>query len=404
MRTQIQSRIQKRNPRSPLSPISPISPQSSFALNQTRGHGSSPFAFSEDQSAHFTLSQSNEDSLLLQKGYKITKKISNTSQTELFQGIRLMDQTTVVVKKMHKLLFTLQFAKAGEIAPVIEQDILKEATILYYLTVDNTPTAHYISKYIDLVESEHYYYLITEYEDKTIHLKQFIRTAQQYITSGKLRRKQYNKSIKYIFWQIFVLMRWLHVDMHCCHLNLRLENVMLENVAFIMRSDGTMSVSSSVSIKICGFGRSEVFKTTCDEGAMYKCDKAYDVRYEESCYDARSADIWSLGSMLYHCYSGGPLLPGYSALTSGKLKRYLVKTCATNSKMIDLLCKLLKPDESNTLDMMDVLQHPCFKMYYQKYKKRIAEKARTQRLRLMKQKDVLRSLPYYNIDKKVSFV
>eukprot|EP01083_Nonionella_stella_P099219 278964_1 len=392
-----------------MSPISPAtlgsSSQSSRVLHAhpiPESHVSdATFTFSDDDSM-FQESQNDDDSILTRKGYrKIGKKV-HTSQGELFHCI-LSNQRRVGIKKVNKSMYARRFVQSDA------HDILKEATILYYLTVKNTPTAQYIAQYIDFIESEHCYYLITEYEERTINLKQFIRTAQRYIARGILRQKEYNKTIKYIFWQMFVLMRWLHADMHCCHLDLRLENIMLENVAFVMGPKGSMSVNSSISIKIRGFGRSEVFKAMRDEKSeMFKCNKPYDVQYEQSLdsrsYDARSADIWSLGSMLYHCYSGGPLLPGYSALSSAKLKRYLLKTCIANSKMIDLLCKLLKPRESNTLDMMDVLQHPCFKMYYQKYKNRIAEKARTQRLRLMNQKGMLQSLPYYNIEKKVSFV
>eukprot|EP01084_Bolivina_argentea_P026824 49883_1 len=361
------------------------------------------FTLSDDGSMfQESRSQNDDDSILTRKGYRKIGKTVINSQGELFH-CTLPNQRRVVIKKVNKSMYARRLVQSDG------YDIVKEATILYYLTVENTPTAQYMTQYIDLIESEHCFYLITEHEERSTNLKQFIRTAQRYIARGILRQKEYNKTIKYIFWQMFVLMRWLHADMHCCHLDLRLENIMLENVAFVMGRKGSMTVNSSISIKICGFGRSEVFKAMRDEKSdIFKCNKPYDAQYEQSlisnCYDARSADIWSLGSMLYHCYSGEPLLVGYSTLTSGKLKRYLLRTCIANPKMIDLLCKLLKPHKSNTLAMMDVLQHPCFKMYYQKYKNRIAEKARTQRLRLMNQKGMLQSLPYYNIEKKVSFV
>ena len=67
--------------------------------------------------------------------------------------------------------------------------------------------------------------------------------------------------VKYLVWQLSVIVYWLHRDMNCCHLDLTLENIMLQNATFIENSDdGTVSINPNIKIKVCDFGLAEIFR------------------------------------------------------------------------------------------------------------------------------------------------
>ena len=131
---------------------------------------------------------------------------------------------------------------------VWDKNVMKEAFILEHLSLDNTSIGNQISSYIELIGCEKNQYLVTEFIDGPT-LKEFVLTAHEFIASGRLNIKQYQKSIKLIFWQIMVVLKWMHDDMRCCHLNFCVENIVLENANFIEREDATNSVIISPNIK-----------------------------------------------------------------------------------------------------------------------------------------------------------
>ncbi len=92
----------------------------------------------------------------------------------------------------------------------VEKNIVNEAKILKYLTLDNKCT-DYITKFIDFFESD------TEYVNGQRTLKQFVQKAHDYISNNKLDIKHYQKIIKYIFWQISAIVHWMHSDMKCTY-------------------------------------------------------------------------------------------------------------------------------------------------------------------------------------------
>ena len=93
----------------------------------------------------------------------------------------------------------------------------QEAIILHHLTVDNRATADYIVRFVDFFETEHCYFLVMEWGGD-LTLNQFCDKAFEYLHSGRLDVKEYKRIVKYIFWQLSVIIYWLHHDMHCCHL------------------------------------------------------------------------------------------------------------------------------------------------------------------------------------------
>lgn len=127
-----------------------------------------------------------------------------------------MDHVAIkqISKKLHRSGESIQ---EDGFSTIVEKNIIKEAMILKYLTKDNRPNGGYIAKYIDFFESDDDYYLVMEYVgDK--NLAQFVKEAHQYIKEKKLKLSAYKQVIKYLFWQISVMVHWMHQDMKTCHL------------------------------------------------------------------------------------------------------------------------------------------------------------------------------------------
>mmetsp|Transcript_16730 Transcript_16730/g.26563 ORF Transcript_16730/g.26563 Transcript_16730/m.26563 type:complete len:640 (-) Transcript_16730:392-2311(-) len=410
----------------------------------------------------YQLTGVDEELIFAKHGYKKIRKVCDTLQGELMEAEivkhsksfqkdqarrKLCENANiqrVAIKKVDKCLFKQRIAKIDGMVYCVEEDVVKEALILHHLTVDNRATANYVVQFIELFESEENYYLVMEYIDGDCNLQQFTEIAHQYIAEGKLKLKAYQKIVKYIFWQLVAVLYWLHRDMKCCHLNLTLENVMLQNAQFIENEDGTVSVNPSISAKLVDFGRSELFKvksttasTDAEKANPFLCTKhearMEDVQYlspqqyQEEAFDARAADMWALGQMLYACCVGAPLYAsmadfesdysidddtdvedggdkymnnGFWAIKHNKLKQYLQINNLTkfvNAKLFDLIDHCLKIEEAERFDIEQTLRHPWYKSYLVKYKERIEKKSMSQQERLKEQKPKLTLFPYYQL-------
>ena len=173
------------------------------------------------------ITQSDEDLMFAENGYKRLYKICDSLQGGIYKAKMIKESITekfVIVKKVCKYLTDEQIArkKCDEsnetITFCIEENILKEAIITKHLTVDNIPTGGYIPKFIDFFESESHYYLVREYVDG-ITFKEFIDTAHKYIKDGRLDKREYRKCVKYLMWQFIATFRFLHDIFHCMHCN-----------------------------------------------------------------------------------------------------------------------------------------------------------------------------------------
>eukprot|EP01084_Bolivina_argentea_P019007 35389_1 len=336
------------------------------------------------------LTQINEDILLHNHGYRIMHKICDTMQGDLFKALNVNTNRFVAIKKTDKQLFAKRIAIQDRIHFCVTENIIKEAHILKYLTVDNTPIGDYIVQYIDFFESGESYYLVMEYIASETDLKQFILKAKRYIQCGKMDIKAYQKTMKFLLWQLFVTVQWLHLSMKCCHLDLCLENVLLKNANFIETNHGIV-IDQRIAIKLSDFGVSEVFKKDylCLKQPLSLENTAYasPTVFDEEEYDAECADNWSLGMLLFEIMTAGKhiynpleihaLYSGYWALKHDQLRQYLAGNNMLsyfNVCSFSILTGLLSFNERNRLKGMDILKHEWFDKYYKRYQRQIAKK------------------------------
>ena len=300
---------------------------------------------------------------------------------------------------------------------VVEEDILKESVILNILTIANQPPADYIAKFIEFFEDENAFYLVMEYCGDQ-NLLQFTENAHKYIKQKKLSLKEYQKMVKYLFWQICVMINWFHSAMHTCHLDLCMENIIIKNSKFIKNEDGTVSINPKICVKIVDFGCAEIFNPGKYDN--FKCGKVtltgkYQYRapqvYHNIIYDARKADIYQLGVILYHMSVGVPIYqfqnssidPGFLCVEHNNIELYLKMQKLlhfVNKKLIKLLNGMLNTNEKQRVNSFQILTHEWFQVYYKKYKNRIEISTKKQKETNLLNKESMNGFPYYTINER----
>ena len=181
-----------------------------------------------------------------------------------------------------------------------------------------------------------------------------------------------------------------------CILNIGCDNIYIENVQFIQHDDGSITLPSSVLIKICDFGVAEIFNSNAPNNCFqFKCDKhglnidneAYHAPeiVDGIAYNASKADMWSLGMIFYRLLTGKQLYDaqdiiatqcnndnqnGYWALHHNRLKKYLKISGLQKYFGVEsyaLLCALLAINEEDRASVTECIGNIYFKSYYNKY-------------------------------------
>jgi len=164
------------------------------------------------------------------------------------------------------------------------------------------------TKYENFFDNESFYYLAMEHGGSDLF--DFIIEAHELISAKKLKIKEWRKFSKYLFWQMIVVVKWLHNDMNICHLDISLENILIQNATFVPSNDGkTFTINPNVNIKICDFGLAEIFRKDsfrCTKFCGKTNYKAPEVYGKNGVFDARKADIWSLGITCIEMITGKP--------------------------------------------------------------------------------------------------
>jgi serine/threonine protein kinase len=364
------------------------------------------------------ISSVDEEVLLAEHGYERVAKISHSLQGEIFMAEVVATGVKVAIKKTCKSLYQQKIAVVAGVHFCIEEDAVKEANNLKLCT-DHEPIGDYLVKFIEFFESSTHFYLVTEYIEGR-NMKEFVEKCHLYIEDGKMDVKQYQTVLRHIMWQLSTVVLWLHQDMHCAHLDLSMGNIILKNAEFTVNKAGEIVIDSNISIKLGDFGLSELFKFDPeDEMDGFACSKESlfidAISYcapevHEGFYDARGADMWALGMILYTSAVGTPpyeimdifpdSLSGYWHVHNGQIKKYITQTGKSNyinSSMLALMNALLNTDADQRLTAAQLVKHQWFESHYADNKENIEQKSRATH-KLLECTKKAQSLQYYEFE------
>lgn len=195
---------------------------------------------------------------------------------------------------------------------------------------------------------------------------------------------------------------------------------MIENAEFMEGEDGKVSVGSQLSVKVVDFGVAEIFGPRGEKGivsfdcmksgltvdnAPYVAPKVFD----HDIYDARMADIWSLGQMFYGMMSGDTLWEaqdlwdepqnGYLALKTGKLKQWMKMNNLSRffrGNAFPLLDSMMMFEEEKRVPASRLMKMSWFKSYSERYGQKIDENMQRDIQLLQQQTELMDTFPFYS--------
>jgi len=362
-----------------------------------------------------------EEISLAEHGYRSIGNISDTLQGTLIKAeiIRSTKENAhigdvgsmVAIKRAEKKLVAEKIVvekaddeQKEDISIVVDENIVKEARVLKYLTFQNKcPYKDKIATFVEFFEDDTYYYLVTEYVEG-ITLREFMEQAVQYIGDGSLSRKKYICSVKSILWQLVSTLRWMHEAHRCVHLDLTMSSIMLtpENHMQIFEQavKGKMAINKSLIVKLVDFGVSEIYPPgtinfNCSKMCLtldqFQC-RCPNQQMERS-YNAKAHDMWCVGHLFFELMTASKLYTvqelfyadksngGLKALMTNQLRPYLKRVglmqCFT-AKQFALVEGLLTMDEEHRWTAAQVTESGWYAgQYRNKYLKSLKSKIKS---------------------------
>jgi len=241
----------------------------------------------------------------------------------------------------------------------------------------------------------------------------WIVRCHQWIRDGRLSLKQWRQYIRDLLLQICGFVEWLHSAMNVCHLDISLENMLIQNNRFKADGKGGVRLSRKMQIKICDFGLAEYFDPDTNPSfectkfvgkTHYKSPKVYAKREP---FDARKADIWSLGVSCFMMMAGAPpyKLPTahdehYPLVEQHDVMAILRRWGRAHYVEADgesLLNGMLNVDEAERLSALQLLRHPFFRRHQKHSVKMNRPKRRSLKMETYRDDRALRESANHNI-------
>eukprot|EP01083_Nonionella_stella_P083774 231698_1 len=309
--------------------------------------------------------------------YQPLEVMAKTLQGSVYKSSK--NEATFAIKITSKALHHSRVTYQHSRAISIKEDIIKETQILKYLTHGPEPSQppHAIHpsciKYVDFFEDGHNYFLVMDHKGDSLF--NFVKQCHEFVQKGFITLPVWHSFVKRALKQITSLIDWLHNTMHVCHLDVSLENFVIQNINLSFDESTQMILNfERFEIHIIDFGVAEMFPNDfkCSKHVgktLYKAPEIYD-RAES--FDARSADCWSLGVCLFMMVVGSPPFPRASSddalfkaiVMNHALDRVLEawgKADYVSLDLLDLFGRLLCVNPERRLNIKEVAQHSFFR-------------------------------------------
>eukprot|EP01083_Nonionella_stella_P232774 820769_1 len=315
------------------------------------------------------------------RGYRVSStKLANTLQGSVWRGINLnFDRDGrfnphIVIKVASKSLSISGSTLVDGKCIAVEESIVSEMRVLRYLTQHGAIYGlnKYLANYIDFFHDDLHYYLVMENGGSSLF--DFIFKAHQSIASRKLSILKWHNVCKILFKKMITFVDIIH-SMNVCHLDISLENILIFDTSLndldVMRC----------SVRFCDFGLSQVFdakanpRFLCNKyvgKTLYKSPEVYE---KKANYNAKAADVWSLGVCLFAMLTGAmpftkasPSDPSFEWVMSGhvlQLIKHWKKVSLIDTHSLDVLFRIFKK-ESQRIGIKQLLSHSWLQYIYNK--------------------------------------
>jgi len=318
-------------------------------------------------------------SSMKQAGYIATEHVSETLQGCIVRAVQIVSNKKVAVKVTNILLHQNRLGKPkyenGFMMPVNE-DIIKEASILRYLTQQpNCPDT--IIKFVDLFQSRVNIFFVMS--DGGLSLFNFVKRGHRLIEAGKLDISEWHRVTKAIFLQMVSSIAYIH-QKQVAHYDISLENYLINDIAIQTTSDGKIKFlidsQHPLHVRLCDFGLSEHLGPLRRSGyhsnkfcgkLSYKSPECVSGKQY---FDPLKNDIWCLGISLFMMVLGvNPWVravstdPNFVRIMNGgmvDLLREANKQTYVNSEIVFLLNAFFKY-EKKRIDVAKLTQFKWFK-------------------------------------------
>eukprot|EP01083_Nonionella_stella_P012413 35227_1 len=295
--------------------------------------------------------------------FEFSRQLSDSLQGRIYSAIDKNTGKHVVVKETWKQLVKEGKSRSGY---TVHENCEQEKRILKYLSNEDDAPSSFV-RHIDEWEDNDSYLFAMEMcsggELLDYVKSRFSKGSVAHCIHKESQLKQEEMSapsewmtrIQHIFNQMVRSIAFMH-SKHVCHLDLSLENVMIAS-------------SSKNTIKIIDFGAAQCYP----DGSFVENRRIGKVMYMapevfmKKTYDARSADIWSLGVILFMMLIGAPAFESpsdsnaaFKYIVNGRLRDVLKqwkRLRFVTKDALDLLNQIFEY-EPQRITMDHILKHP----------------------------------------------
>jgi len=189
----------------------------------------------------------------------------------------------------------------------IDEDIIKEASILRYLANDGK-CHDSIVKFVDLFQSDVNIFFVMS--DSGLSLFEFVQRGHRLIRTGQLDISEWHRVIKIIFKQMAESITYIH-SKQIVHFDISLENYLINDICIETSRDGKIKFhiddKHPVRVTLCDFGLAEYYPNANQLSNKFCGKVGYkspEVTSEETLFEPKKNDIWCLGICLYKMILG----------------------------------------------------------------------------------------------------
>ncbi|OHT17115.1 CAMK family protein kinase [Tritrichomonas foetus] len=252
--------------------------------------------------------------------YTLLYRIGSGSFANVFMGINDLNGLPVAIKQISKQSLTTEKEKVR-----LEREI----------SIMKRAMHQYIVELFEIIDTDDYVYLVMELVQNG-SIKSLL-VPNQPMSEEKCRK---------IFSQVIVAVGYLHNNLNIIHRDLKAENILFDKNENIRLIDFGLSTSS----------QPEVLRTACGSPAYAAPEIILHDNYTQS------ADIWSIGILLY-LMSTGKLPFDTSSVT--KLLNYIVTSpieipTTLSSDLQNLISRILQKNPEKRITIEEMMRHPWF--------------------------------------------